>query len=68
MSNLLNMRQKAVEISRRSYAKYHHHGAIVFRNGKIISSGVNDENHHAEENAVRNVYRLLWRSQKGKQR
>ena len=54
-----NFKQAAVEVSRRSYAKYHQHGALLIRNGRIISSGVNDEFNHAEVNAIKKVYCLL---------
>ena len=54
-----NLKFIALEISKRSYANYHRHGAILVRNGKIVSFGVNDESNHAEVNAVRRLKRVL---------
>ena len=63
-----NLRQIAIEVSRTSYAKYHRHGALVIRNGRVISSGVNDEFNHAEVNAVLKVSCLLPELQGRKER
>lgn len=68
MSNLSLFMKSAAEISRRSSCKYHHHGAVIIRNGRVIAEGINNEHGHAEVNAVRNVYRLLRGSTKGKER
>ena len=59
MSRLLNNTRLAVDISRKSCAKYHHHGAVIFRQGQVIATGWNDEKGHAEVNAVRNMWRVL---------
>lgn len=59
MSNLLSLRQVAIEVSRKSNAKYFRHGAILIRKGRVVSSGYNDETTHAEVNAIKNLERLL---------
>ena len=57
--DLPNLQSIAVELSKTSCASYHQHGALLVRKGRIISSAVNDENAHAEVNAVLKGYRLL---------
>lgn len=59
MSQLLNHVRLAVTISRKSTCKYHHHGAVILRGNRVIATGWNNENGHAEVNAVENVYRVL---------
>lgn len=56
----------AIETASRSCNRYHKHGALLIRNGKIVSSGCNDEYNHAEHNAVQNGYRLLCGSEERK--
>jgi len=59
MAKLLSLQNVALQVSKKSCAKYHRHGAVLIKNGDVISSGVNDENHHAEVNAVLRLYRVL---------
>ena len=59
--DLPNLQSIAVELSKTSCASYHQHGALLVRKGRIISSAVNDENAHAEVNAVLKGYYLLRR-------
>lgn len=67
MSQLLNHVKLAVNVSRKSSCKYHHHGAIIVRGNRVVAQGYNDENGHAEVNAVRNLYWVLqgsnWRKE-----
>ena len=62
MSRILNNARLAIDISRKSSCKYHHHGAVIVRQGRVIATGFNDEKGHAEVNAVRNMWRVLWGS------
>ena len=39
---------------------YYQHGALLIRNGNVISVGFNDSRHHAELSAIENGYRVLW--------
>lgn len=63
---MLSFVDLAVEESRKSHA-IHQHGAVIIRNGRVVSTGFNNEKGHAEVNAIRNVYRLL-RGSEGKDR
>lgn len=46
--------------------RYYQHGALLIKNGRIISEGFNDFNLHAEVSALLNVYRILRsKSRKG---
>jgi deoxycytidylate deaminase len=49
---------EAVKISQQSCCHFKH-GALVIKKGRIISSGYNDENNHAEVNALLKIQRLL---------
>ena len=56
MNDLMDI---ALKVSCNSSNKYHKHGALLIRNNEIIGSGCNDENRHAEYNAILSWYRLL---------
>ena len=58
-SRILQFKDAAVEVASESSYKFHKHGALLIRNGRIISCGFNDQKHHAEENAILNGYRVL---------
>ena len=58
-SRILQFKEAAIDVASRSGYKFHKHGALLIRNGKIISCGFNDQKHHAEENAILNGYRVL---------
>lgn len=49
---------EAVKISEKSCCHFKH-GALIVRKGRIISSACNDENNHAEVNAILKIERLL---------
>ena len=57
--SLNTLKLVAQDTSRRSYSKYQQHGAVLVRNGKVISTGVNNERGHAEVNAILRLRRLL---------
>lgn len=42
----------AVKISAKSGHPVHKHGALLVKGRQIIATGYNDENHHAEANAI----------------
>lgn len=65
-SRILQFKDAAVDAAGESSFKYHKHGALLIRNGKIISHGFNDQKHHAEENAILAGYRVLWGLQERK--
>ena len=56
---MYGFKDAAIDAATKSCNKYHKHGALLIRNGQIISSGHNDENRHAEHNAILAGYRLL---------
>lgn len=51
--------ETAVETASKSFG-YYKHGALLVRNGNIVSWGVNDSSTHAEVKAIKNMYRVLW--------
>ncbi len=64
MMNLLEtkmfmFKDDAIAASLKSCHKYHKHGALLIKNGQIISSGCNDEYNHAEHNAILAGCRVL---------
>ena len=61
------LRLFAVEIAKESPHTYHQHGALIVKNGRVISTGFNDAKYHAEHNALRHVYHLLRFKRKGLQ-
>ena len=65
-NRMFAFKDDAVDVASKSYHKYHKHGALLVRNGQIISSGFNDENRHAEHNAILAGYRLLCGSRQRK--
>lgn len=65
-SRILQFKEAAVDVACQSDYKFHKHGALLIRNGKIISCGFNDKKRHAEENAILNGYRVLRGLQKRK--
>ena len=64
MTDLENLKLRAVELSKKSCNNFQH-GCLIIRNGKVIASAFNDHNGHAEHNALRNVYRVLCGPRKG---
>ena len=65
-TKMLNYKEDVIAAASKSYNKYHKHGALLIRNGQIISSGCNDEHRHAEHNAILTGYRLLCGSKERK--
>ena len=58
---IYNFKNDAVDAACKSCNKYHKHGALLIKGGKVIASGWNDEHNHAEKNAIISGYRLLFR-------
>ena len=55
----------ALQAADRSFNKYHQHGALLVRGNKIVSIGINDDNHHAEESAILSYYQRVLFGKKG---
>tara|TARA_R110001599_G_scaffold217355_1_gene415566 strand:+ start:2632 stop:2844 length:213 start_codon:yes stop_codon:yes gene_type:complete len=59
--SLENLKLQALAESHKSYSAFQH-GCVIVRNGKIVATGFNDENSHAEcraLNSLKKGYRLL---------
>lgn len=65
-SRMSGFREAAVDTASKSCHKYHKHGALLIKNGQIISIGFNDHKNHAEQNAIKNGYRVLRGSEERK--
>lgn len=65
----MEFQDQAIEASLKSMNKYHKHGALLIRNGRIIASGCNKYSSHAEVSAInKGLQRVLpgsWDSAKG---
>jgi deoxycytidylate deaminase len=46
----------ARRLAKRGGNRYYHHAAIVYRGGRVISSGFNHHEIHAEANALFNIW------------
>lgn len=52
--------REVLDVANTSFATYQKHGALLIRNGKVISSGVNNEENHAEKSAIMKIYRNVY--------
>ncbi len=55
---LQNFKDEALELSNNSCCNFQH-GCVIVRKGEILARGFNDENCHAEQNAISALERLL---------
>jgi pyrimidine deaminase RibD-like protein len=62
MNKFETLKSEALEMSRKSCCNFQH-GCLIVKQGRIVSSACNDENGHAEYNAIKNLQRLLYNSQ-----
>ena len=55
---LQNFKDEALELSNNSCCNFQH-GCVIVRKGEILARGFNDENCHAEQNAISALERGL---------
>lgn len=65
--DLGSLTELAISAALQSSAKYHQHGSVLIRNGRVIATSCNDERGHAEYNLLKTVYCLLQKFE-GKER
>ena len=63
MNKFENLKTEAVEMSQKSCCNFQH-GCLIVKQGRVVSSACNDENGHAEYNAVKALQRLLCERRK----
>lgn len=52
--------KEVLDVANTGFAKYQKHGALLIRNGRVISSGVNNDNFHAEKSAIMKIYKNVY--------
>ena len=62
---LQNLKLQSLSLAEKSYVGFQH-GCLIVRNGRVITSSVNDARGHAECNAISALQRLLCSSKERK--